>query len=72
MRGCAACLVRKGMTEPYYQMVGNCISLVNIPIGTWVHNICHKVDNFIISEFATSFSISMSSSVDNKATFTTA
>jgi large subunit ribosomal protein L2 len=20
-------------------MVGNCISLVNIPIGTWVHNI---------------------------------
>jgi len=23
--------------DSYYQMVGNCISLANIPIGTWVH-----------------------------------
>jgi ribosomal protein L2 len=25
--------------DSYYQMVGNCIPLANILIGTWVHNI---------------------------------
>jgi ribosomal protein L2 len=25
--------------DPYNQMVGNCISSINLHIGTWVHNI---------------------------------
>nr|BCX55460.1 ribosomal protein L2 [Scopelophila cataractae] len=29
----------KNILDSYYQMVGNCVSLANIPIGTWVHNI---------------------------------
>jgi ribosomal protein L2 len=29
----------QNIVDSYYQMVGNYISLVNIPIGTWVHNI---------------------------------
>jgi large subunit ribosomal protein L2 len=29
----------KYILDSYYQMIGNCISLANIPIGTWVHNI---------------------------------
>lgn len=29
----------KNILNSYYQMVGNCVSLANIPIGTWVHNI---------------------------------
>nr|QIA60016.1 ribosomal protein L2 [Porella plumosa] len=29
----------KYILDSYYQMVGNCIPLARIPIGTWVHNI---------------------------------
>nr|YP_009047480.1 ribosomal protein L2 [Buxbaumia aphylla]AGN74271.1 ribosomal protein L2 [Buxbaumia aphylla]AHI16063.1 ribosomal protein L2 [Buxbaumia aphylla] len=29
----------KNILDSYYQMVGNCVSLANIPIGTWIHNI---------------------------------
>nr|YP_009047560.1 ribosomal protein L2 [Atrichum angustatum]AGN74351.1 ribosomal protein L2 [Atrichum angustatum]AHI16058.1 ribosomal protein L2 [Atrichum angustatum] len=29
----------KNILDSHYQMVGNCVSLANIPIGTWVHNI---------------------------------
>jgi len=29
----------KNILDSYYQMAGNCVSLANIPIGTWVHNI---------------------------------
>ena len=29
----------KYILDSYYQMVGNCIPLAKIPIGTWVHNI---------------------------------
>nr|YP_009136162.1 ribosomal protein L2 [Racomitrium emersum]AKC89416.1 ribosomal protein L2 [Racomitrium emersum] len=29
----------KNIHDSYYQMVGNCVSLANIPIGTWIHNI---------------------------------
>nr|YP_009047321.1 ribosomal protein L2 [Ptychomnion cygnisetum]AGN74073.1 ribosomal protein L2 [Ptychomnion cygnisetum]AHI16069.1 ribosomal protein L2 [Ptychomnion cygnisetum] len=29
----------KNILDSYYQMVGNCVSLAHIPIGTWIHNI---------------------------------
>jgi large subunit ribosomal protein L2 len=29
----------QNLFDTYLQMIGNCISLANIPIGTWVHNI---------------------------------
>ncbi len=39
LRGDYALGENKNILDSYYQMVGNCISLANIPIGTWVHNI---------------------------------
>nr|QIA60261.1 ribosomal protein L2 [Ptychanthus striatus] len=35
----AASSENKYILDSYYQMVGNCIPLAKIPIGTWVHNI---------------------------------
>nr|AND50539.1 ribosomal protein L2 [Sphagnum orientale]AND50853.1 ribosomal protein L2 [Sphagnum falcatulum]UQM88493.1 ribosomal protein L2 [Sphagnum subsecundum] len=39
LRGDYALGENKNILDSYYQMVGNCISLANIPIGTWIHNI---------------------------------
>ncbi len=39
LRGDYALGENQNILYSYYQMVGNCISLANIPIGTWVHNI---------------------------------
>nr|QIA59598.1 ribosomal protein L2 [Conocephalum conicum] len=38
-RGDCASSENKYILDSYYQMVGNCIPLAKIPIGTWVHNI---------------------------------
>nr|AHI16061.1 ribosomal protein L2 [Blasia pusilla]QIA59556.1 ribosomal protein L2 [Blasia pusilla] len=38
-RGDSASSENKYILDSYYQMVGNCIPLAKIPIGTWVHNI---------------------------------
>nr|YP_010881079.1 ribosomal protein L2 [Moerckia flotoviana]QDE10622.1 ribosomal protein L2 [Pallavicinia lyellii]WIA66581.1 ribosomal protein L2 [Moerckia flotoviana] len=38
-RGNYASSENKYILDSYYQMVGNCIPLAKIPIGTWVHNI---------------------------------
>nr|YP_004927673.1 ribosomal protein L2 [Treubia lacunosa]AEH99720.1 ribosomal protein L2 [Treubia lacunosa] len=38
-RGDYAFSENKYILDSYYQMVGNCIPLAKIPIGTWVHNI---------------------------------